>query len=169
MGRRAVTVRVSGSGRNVGKTTLATRLIEWLAARGYTVSAVKRTHHPVPPDREGADTTLMADAGATRVAFSGPDGVLERSGPATLDELVSRLSHDSDVIVIEGYRDQRLDVEFHLTGAPPARVAIQVDGRRLDERISVDDIDALGGLIERRLPTRATSSEPPARPVERPR
>ena len=148
---RALTVRVSGSGRNVGKTTLATRLISWLSNRGHRVSALKRTHHTLPPDQAGSDTDLMAKAGASRVAFVGPDGVLERSGPATLEDVVARLSTDADVIVVEGYRDESLDVQLHLTGEPPARVAIRTADGSSVETVSADDVGVIGELIERAL------------------
>lgn len=148
---RALAVRVSGSGRNVGKTTLATRLVSWLAGRGHRVSAVKRTHHPLPPDDPGSDTDLMARAGAARVAFVGPDGVLERSGTSSLGDVLERLSVDADVVVIEGYRDEPLDLQLHLTGAPPARVEVTVGDERSTRTVSADEVGSIGELVEQLL------------------
>ena len=71
-------VRVTGPRRKVGKTLLATRLIEELTARGYLVAAAKHSHHPVTPDREQSDTDRFARAGAARVLFGGNDGWLTR-------------------------------------------------------------------------------------------
>lgn len=153
---RVLVVRVSGSGRNVGKTTLATHLISWLSERGYRVSAVKRTHHSVPPDRTGSDTDLMAEAGATRVAFVGPDGILERSGPAPLEEVVARLSADADVVVVEGYRDESLGVQLHLMGTPPAQVAMRAGDGRFERSVSADDLDEIGEFVERALLVEST-------------
>jgi molybdopterin-guanine dinucleotide biosynthesis protein B len=148
---RALTVRISGSGRNVGKTTLSTRLISWLSGRGYRVSAVKRTHHPIPSDEAGSDTDLMAQAGAVRIAFAGPDGILERSGSAPLDEILARLGDDADVVIVEGYRDEELDLQFHLAGPPPAQVEVTTSDRTSIAAASADDVDLLGQLIERAL------------------
>lgn len=152
---KALTVRVSGSGRDVGKTMLATRLISWLSDRGHRVAAVKRTHHALPPDRAGSDTDLMAEAGATRVSFVGPDGVLERSRPAPLEDVVARLSADADLIVIEGFRSESLDVQLHLVGEPPARVTIGTSGRSLVRTVSADDVGTIGEFIESELARRA--------------
>ena len=156
LGRVAV-VRVSGSGRNVGKTTLVTHLIAWLTERGYRVSAVKRTHHPVPADRAGSDTELMAAAGAKRVAFVGPDGVVERSEPLPLDEVVERLSADADVVVVEGYRDASLGVQLHLMGEPPAQVAMRAADGLFVRSVSADDLDAIGAFVEQSLAVRVAN------------
>lgn len=150
-GARALTVRVSGSGRNVGKTTLATRLMSWLSDRGLRVSAVKRTHHSLPADDPGSDTDLMARAGAARVAFVGPEGVVERSGATSLEEVVARLSVDADVVIVEGYRDQPLDLQLHLTGTPPARVEVTVRETGASRVVTADDLEVIGELAERLL------------------
>lgn len=144
-------VRVTGAGRNVGKTTLASRLVAWLGERGHRVAAIKRTHHQLPPDKPGSDTELLLQAGAARVAFVGPDGVLERSAPTPLTEVVTHLLTDADLVLVEGYRDETVGIQFHLTGSPPARVAIRVGAEERAEEASADDLDDLGHLIERTL------------------
>ena len=149
-------VRVTGAGRNVGKTTLATRLVAWLGARGHRVAAIKRTHHNLPLDKPGSDTELLAQAGATRVAFVGPDGVLERSAPAPLAEVVAHLLADADLVLVEGYRDEPLGIQLHLTGPPPARVAIRIGPDECPDQPSADDLDLLGHFIERTLSLPAT-------------
>jgi molybdopterin-guanine dinucleotide biosynthesis protein len=50
----------------------------------------------------------MTEAGATLVAFVGPDGLVERSATLPLEEVVARLSAGADVVVVEGYRDELL-------------------------------------------------------------
>jgi len=149
-------VRVSGAGRNVGKTVLVTRLIVWLSERGYRVAALKRTHHQIPPDRVGSDTDRMAAAGALRVAFVGPDGVVERSGPAPLEAVVERLGADADVVIIEGYRDESLGLQLHLIGEPPAQVAMRGQDGRFVRSVSADDLEAIGGFLEEALLVRSS-------------
>jgi len=144
-------VRVTGEGRNVGKTTLATSLIAWLTERGHRVSAIKRTHHPLPPDRQGSDTHLLAQAGATRVAFVGPDGVLERSAPTPFSEVIARLAHDADIVLVEGYRDESIGIQLHLTGTPPAQVQMRIGNAPFQETASANDLALLGDFIERTL------------------
>ena len=142
---------MTGTGRNVGKTTLAARLITWLGERGHRVSAIKRTHHPVPADREGSDTRLLAQAGAHRVAFVGPDGVLERSAPAPLSEVVARLAEDADIVIVEGYRAESIGVQLHLTGTAPASVAMRVADGEFLESASANDLPLITDFIERSL------------------
>lgn len=144
-------VRVTGEGRNVGKTTLAARLIAYLTDRGHRVSAIKRTHHPVPPDREGSDTAVLANAGAARVAFVGPDGVLERSAPTPLSEVIARLRQDADIVIVEGYRDETVGVQLHLEGPPPAKVHMRLGSAPFRETASANDLPLLTDFIERSL------------------
>jgi len=100
-------VRVSGAGRNVGKTWLARNLIEEFTRRGYAVGAIKRSHHSLPLDKPGADTDLFAKAGAIAVSFGTNDGVLVRDPhPATmLPALLGPFLGHADLVVIEGFKD----------------------------------------------------------------
>jgi len=163
----APVVRVSGEGRNVGKTTLAASLITYLTDRGYRVSAIKRTHHPVPPDRDGSDTKLLAEAGASRVAFVGPDGILERSAPTPLSDVVARLRQDADVVIVEGYRDEQIGVQLHLEGPPPAQIHMRLGAAEFSETASADDLPLITDFIERslRLPSEPSglATPPPTR------
>ena len=52
--------------KNSGKTTLASKLIAELTARGRTVSTIKHTHHAVNLDQPGKDTYQHAQAGAEK-------------------------------------------------------------------------------------------------------
>jgi molybdopterin-guanine dinucleotide biosynthesis protein MobB len=116
-------VRVTGPGRNVGKTTLASALIGLLTERGLRVAAVKRSHHPLPAERPGSDTDRFAEAGAATVAFQAPDGILlrRRSEPA-LAESLGALGDGHDVVVVEGFRDERIGAAIRLDHLGTARL-----------------------------------------------
>lgn len=102
-------VRVIGPGRNIGKTWLASSLIAALTEGGYAVGAIKRSHHPVPADREGADTDRFAKAGAETVIYGASDATLVRTAVADdAASLVRILGASVDVVVIEGFKGDTL-------------------------------------------------------------
>lgn len=147
-------VRVAGPGRNVGKTWLASRLIAGWAARGYAVGAIKRSHHPVPDDRQGSDTDEFARAGATAVIFGASDGVLTRVPvPATdLSALAQGFAGRADVVVVEGFKHDALGavamIEEPARDSAPGRVAItSMDGRLLI-RTRMDDVEGMIDALE---------------------
>lgn len=160
-------VRVTAPGRNYGKTVLATRLIERLSDRGYRVAAIKHSHHPVQPDRDGSDTHHFARAGAASVTFCGADGTLVRrphaDGSATADAtadgtadgtlaaVVARLTGEADIVIVEGFKQEQLGAVMRVEepspdGARPVRFE-SMDGEEL-LRTSAEDLDGLVGAIE---------------------
>ncbi|WP_071902341.1 formate dehydrogenase accessory sulfurtransferase FdhD [Cystobacter ferrugineus] len=90
-----------------GKTTLITRLVPELRARGLRVGVVKHTSHPHPLHPEGRDTALHAQAGAALVAFATPQGVQVSlpSPPARLSALLERFAGHVDLVLVEGWKD----------------------------------------------------------------
>ena len=142
-------IRLTGDRRNVGKTTLAARLINALVTRGWRVAAIKHSHHALPTDRPGSDSDVLARAGAAATLYVGADGVVERvpSPQAELSELLARLA-GYEIAIIEGYRDEIIGARLHLEGKPPSIVRVfDPDGAEL-ETTSADDIDDLVVRIE---------------------
>lgn len=144
-------VRVTGPGRNAGKTSLASGLIEWFASRGYRVAAVKRSHHSIPPDRAGSDSDRFALAGAERVLFCGGDGVLTRrlGPPEPLEEIVRPLRGDADLAIVEGFRDDRFGAAIRVEGAATQMASFSSIERGSLMRASWDDAPAFALAIER--------------------
>jgi molybdopterin-guanine dinucleotide biosynthesis protein MobB len=141
-------VRVCGSERNVGKTTLATRLIEVLRRRGWDVVAIKRSHHALLPDRAGSDSDRMTRAGAVRTLYVAADGIVERTvSIPPLSSLLERLA-GHEVAIVEGYRDEVIGARFHLEGPPPATVHVTNEHGDEITRIGADQPEALADLIE---------------------
>lgn len=60
-------------GKNHGKTTLVTELVQELTTRGYRVGTIKHTHHQHELDSPGKDSHRHREAGAAVV------GILSRS------------------------------------------------------------------------------------------
>ena len=143
-------VRVTAGGRNEGKTLLASRLIQELTKRGYAVAAVKRSHHPVPPDRTGSDTDRFTRAGASVVLFCGPDGSLARtSAPAALGEAVRRLTGEADIAIVEGFKDDALGAVIRLSGGPDGSAVFATMAGVTVLATDASDIEGLTAAIER--------------------
>jgi len=91
-----------------GKTTLMTRLIPALTARGLRVSTIKHAHHAFDIDQPGKDSWLHRQAGASEVLVASANRfalIHELRGAAepSLDDLVARLA-PADIVLVEGFR-----------------------------------------------------------------
>jgi len=93
---------------NTGKTELICRLLPWLSARGLRVAVLKHSHHPdLDRGERGKDTWRYRQAGAQTVALAAP-GFLQvtRSfaGEPPLEQIMSSLASDADIVLVEGYK-----------------------------------------------------------------
>ncbi|MGI9298217.1 MAG: molybdopterin-guanine dinucleotide biosynthesis protein B [Gammaproteobacteria bacterium] len=97
-----------------GKTTLITRLIPILTARGFVVGVLKHAHHGFAIDREGKDSRRFRDAGCREVAVSSArrwafmhehePGAAETGVAALLD----KFTPECNLILVEGYKNAPL-------------------------------------------------------------
>ncbi|MDP2327545.1 MAG: molybdopterin-guanine dinucleotide biosynthesis protein MobB [Dehalococcoidia bacterium] len=143
-------VRVTGSGRNIGKTWLAEQLVRWFEARDYRVGAIKDSHHRMMEDKAGSDTERLTLAGASPVIFRAGDGVLIRApGVApSLPALASTLIGQVDLVIAEGFRDEQAGARLQIGDARPRRVAFRDPGGCELGTWAIDDIDAIGEALE---------------------
>jgi molybdopterin-guanine dinucleotide biosynthesis protein B len=94
--------------KNSGKTTLVTRLIAELTARGLRVATVKHAHHDFQIDDAETDSARHRRAGAAQVAVvsSRRWAVIRELGDRpepSLDEMIARLD-PCDLVIVEGYK-----------------------------------------------------------------
>ena len=92
---------------NVGKTAFVERLIAALKARGIRIATIKHSREAFDIDRQGTDTWRYRRAGSDVVVISAPGRMAlieERADEASLDELISRLPAEIDLVVTEGYK-----------------------------------------------------------------
>lgn len=142
-----------------GKTTLVSRLIPALGARGMSVSTLKHAHHGFDVDTPGKDSHMHRLAGAREVLVSsGRRWALMRElrgeAEATLAELLARLS-PVDLVIVEGFRrapHARIEVHRRANGKPflhpgdPLIRAIATDDEGCVvpiERFALDDVEAI--------------------------
>ncbi|MDX9834681.1 MAG: molybdopterin-guanine dinucleotide biosynthesis protein B [Desulfobulbus sp.] len=146
---------------NSGKTTLVSRVVALLKARGHRVAVIKSTKEQgllgEPPQ---ADTALHRRAGADAVALVAPDQFLLRTAPPTEDlmSLVLRYFNDMDFVLAEGFKratkvmkiEVRRDAQAPLLCEQVANVVGVVTDQAVDKGLvfAVDDIAALVDWIE---------------------
>lgn len=135
--------------KNSGKTTLAVAVIAELARRGRRVMSVKHGHH-FRVDAPGTDSWRHRHEGsAQRVLLAGPDefalmGGWDKGGEPPLDLLLCRHLPDAEIVIVEGYRHERLPkVEVFRSGAQPEPVLGPAAARDAGVLAAVTDRDDL--------------------------
>ncbi len=148
--------------KNSGKTTLVSRLVAEITARGFCVSTVKHAHHNFDIDQKGRDSYAHREAGAQEVALvSGRRWALmhELRGDEepSLEEVLAKLS-PCDLVIVEGYkRETHPKIEARRVGsksdsplAPddPSIVAIACDTSLVGEALPVFHNDDISGMAD---------------------
>jgi len=147
--------------KNVGKTTLTSRLVSELTARGFKVSTIKHAHHAVDIDQPGRDSYMHREAGAQEVVLVSRARwallhELRGAKEPTLDEILGRMS-PCDIVLTEGYkRDKHPKIEVRRNGVdrPPLAeedqsvVAIACDVEIADAPVPVLNVDDISGIAD---------------------
>ncbi len=121
-----------------GKTTTAVAVIEELIRRGYTVGAVKESHHAIRTDAQGTNTDLLKQAGAALVAARGQGEThVFFSERLTIKRLLTFF--DYDYVVLEGVSD--MDVPQIVTAIDTQGIEAKLNGRTF----------AVSGVISRSM------------------
>lgn len=108
--------------KNAGKTTLVVALAQEFVRRGRRVGTLKHGHHPALVDQEGKDTWRhFQEGGASKTLIEAPNQrvLFERpSGDADPLALVRRYFRDTDIVLVEGFKQSSLPrIEVHRTAA----------------------------------------------------
>jgi molybdopterin-guanine dinucleotide biosynthesis protein B len=159
--RKQQIVAVSGV-KNSGKTTLLSKLIPALKARGVTAAVIKHDGHRFAADREGTDTCRLLAAGAVGAAiFDGEKFQAVKYGSVTEKELFG-LYPEADILLLEGFKHERYPrVEIVRKGVsekpvcdPASIFALVTDTDAAlpgVPRFGLEDVDALAALLVERL------------------
>lgn len=94
---------------NSGKTTLVEKIIPELKKRGYKVGAIKHDVHQFEIDHKGKDSWKMSHAGADTVVIASNEKmamVKKLDFEVNIDDIVTRLFNDVDIVITEGYKRQ---------------------------------------------------------------
>lgn len=96
-----------------GKTTTVLKLVAELRQRGHRVMTIKHGHG-FDLDRQGTDSFRhRVEGGAERVVLAGPGqfailGTWPRGEEEAPDRLAERYLDDADIVVVEGFKGERL-------------------------------------------------------------
>jgi molybdopterin-guanine dinucleotide biosynthesis protein B len=103
---------VSFVGRsNTGKTTVIEQLIPILVRKGIKVAVIKHHHNDFEIDKPGKDTYRYKQAGATMSILASPGKVAvveDTENELTLEEIMARYIHDIDLLIIEGFKGEKV-------------------------------------------------------------
>lgn len=146
-----------------GKTTLASQVVRHLKERGYTVAVIKSTKETgLILDQEGTDTYSYRLAGADAVTLIAPDQMVMATNNPTrvLTTLAHRYFSDIDLVVGEGFKDERQVAKIEVSRGDTELLRDQVTGViaiATDRNISgnfvfgLDQSSEIADFIEKRL------------------
>ncbi|MFM2434324.1 MAG: molybdopterin-guanine dinucleotide biosynthesis protein [Pseudomonadota bacterium] len=133
----------------IGKTTLLTKLIPLLVAKGLRISVIKHAHHSFDIDHAGKDSFLLREAGTVQMLLGSRrrwalitelDRIADRNTDLDigLNELLAQLDQNLiDLILVEGFRHEPIPkIEIYrasvnqllLADSDPSIIAIASDG-----------------------------------------
>ena len=104
-----------------GKTTLLTRLLPLLAARGLRVAVVKHAHHSFDIDHPGKDSYALREAGARQMLIASSKRIAHitefeegRDEPSLAEALAGLRLQDLDLVLVEGFKHEKFQkIELH--------------------------------------------------------
>lgn len=155
-----VIVSIVGHSRS-GKTTLIEKLIRELKFRGYSVATIKHTDKSIAFDEPGKDSWRHLQAGSDATMLISKDRLMLTKPVTpgiTLDEIAPLFGEDYDIILTEGFKQDRASkIEVHRkeTGALLTDlknvIAIVTDEplETKTKQFSPDDIKSLADLLEK--------------------
>jgi len=104
-----------------GKTTLLSKVIPLLKAKGYRVGIIKHTHHSMDIDKPGKDSYTLREAGASQMVLASRNRtaiVIEKpeavSEPSLEEALANLQTNRLDLVLVEGFKTAEfLKIEIH--------------------------------------------------------
>ena len=116
---------------NSGKTTLVTRVVAHLKAKGLRVGVIKSSStQGIEFDTVGTDTFKHRQAGADEVMLVTPDQMVLQTRPKNLSlaVLVHRYFCDADIVIGEGFKEARQIAKIEVISSPEQNLRGQVPG-----------------------------------------
>ena len=95
--------------KNSGKTYFASKIINKLKTKNYTVASIKHAHHEFDIDHKGTDSYFHREAGSSQVIVSSSKRwvkitELNNSKEQTLNDLLNQLN-ETDIVIVEGFKN----------------------------------------------------------------
>ncbi len=153
-----------------GKTTLLTRLLPVLKARGLHIGVIKHSHHRFEIDKPGKDSYELRKAGAEQMLISSPYRwalMVEKDvgrEPRLAEELSRLDGGPLDLILVEGFKQEsfpKIELYRPALGKPAMYpkdrdiIAVATDGDLPAPTglpvLGLNDVDAIAEFILGRL------------------
>ncbi len=161
--------------KKTGKTTLIEKLLLRLKEKGYKLGSIKHTSHDHQFDREGTDSFRHAQAGAGTTLIISPRKVAlfsESLGNRNLDQLLSFLFRDCDLIIGEGFKESKFpkievlgtDMDLSPSCSLQDNLVAIVGGGETELPIphfKMDQVDEIIKFIEEKILKKAENEESP--------
>jgi molybdopterin-guanine dinucleotide biosynthesis protein MobB len=126
-----------------GKTTLLTKMLPMLRARGVRVAVIKHAHHTFELDYPGKDSYELRKAGATQILVASRERLAVirefepgRTEPMLDDALAALDATVTDLVLVEGFKREAFPkIELHrpslgkplMCGRDPNIIAVASD------------------------------------------
>jgi len=144
--------------KNSGKTTLVSKLVTEIKARGYSVSTIKRTHHNVDLDQPGTDSFKHRSAGAQEVVLLSDNRyalLRELPEPISLPAMIERLD-PVDLVLVEGFKAgahakiecHRAERERPLISQDNTSIVAIASDTAVDTSLPVLDLNAIADVAD---------------------
>ena len=119
-------ISIVGECSNVGKTTLIKNLLKIFSKEGLKVGVVKHHHREFDFDREGKDSYIFSQSGASCVKMVSPNRVITVENlnyEKSLNDVLKTMT-EYDFVLVEGYKWENLDrIEIYRTGYSTKRIS----------------------------------------------
>lgn len=104
-----------------GKTTLLSKVIPLLTAKGYRIGIIKHTHHNIDIDKPGKDSHVLREAGASQTVIASRNRtaiIIEKpeatDNPKLEDALANLQTSSLDLVLVEGFKAAKFaKIELH--------------------------------------------------------
>lgn len=139
-------ISIVGECSNVGKTTLIKNLLKIFSKEGLKVGVVKHHHKEFDFDREGKDSYIFNQSGASCIKMVSPKRIITIENVEEEKSLsyVLGTMKDYDFILVEGYKWENLDrIEIFRNG-----FSTKIISKKEKLIALVSDIEQNIGVIE---------------------
>lgn len=145
--------------KNSGKTTLITKLIPVLNAKGYRTAVIKHDGHDFSCDIPGTDTYRFVESGAYGTAIYSPYRMfVHKVGTGEREEDLIAMFPEADLILMEGFKELpfpkleiiRSGVSVKPASNPEGRFLIVTDlpeGTFSEPCLGLEEIEEIASVI----------------------
>ncbi len=154
--KEPIMIAISGV-KNSGKTTMITKLIPVLNARGYRVATIKHDGHDFDYDTKDTDTFKHYNAGAYGVSIFSKNKFFIIKNESVDEEFIKHYFSNVDIILLEGFKNskyKKIEIVRESVSSEPicdtdSLLGIATNCMYEYKNISIFDINDINGISEK--------------------